>query len=214
MATIRGEKWWAGSMNCCCYLRSAQDFLADRKTPYERRFGEPFKGTIILIGAMVEDHPISARDLSRIHQFGKKVLLDIFPGHELTAGRKGDVMIADLEELEKLEASEIYPRRINAKEVLISHKGEDFIFPFADGTAKVSGRDYKIREPTLRRERTVRSEDLSGEPGESQPTESTDDAEAHADFRSIQGDFIYGHHNEPRVQLYVPKEETFPIPFK
>ena len=35
-----------------------------------------------------------------------------------------------------------------------------------------------------------------------------------ADFWSIQGDFIYRHHNEPRVQLYVPKEETFPVPLK
>ena len=33
-------------------------------------------------------------------------------------------------------------------------------------------------------------------------------------FWSILGDFIYRHHNEPRVQLYVPKEETFPIPLK
>ena len=53
-----------------------------------------------------------------------------------------------------------------------------------------------------------------GESGESQPTESTDDAEARADFLSIQGDFIHRHHNEPRVQLYVPKEETFPVPRK
>ena len=40
-----------------------------------------------------------------------------------------------------------------------------------DGTAKFSGRDYEFREPTLRREQTVRSEDFSGdlqgEPGES-----------------------------------------------
>ena len=28
------------------------------------------------------------------------------------------------------------------------------------------------------------------------------------DFWMIQGDFIYRHHNEPRVQLHVPKEET------
>ena len=47
----------------------------------------------------------------------------------------------------------------------------------------------------------------------SQPTEE-DDAEAQKDFWSIQGDFIYRHHTEPRVQLYVPKEETFPIPLK
>ena len=35
-----------------------------------------------------------------------------------------------------------------------------------------------------------------------------------ADFWSVQGDFIYRHHNEPRVQLYVPKDETFSIPLK
>ena len=88
--------------------------------------------------------------------------------------------------------------KINAKEVLISHKGDEFKFPVADGTAKLSGRDYDFRASTLRREPIVRSEDFSGElqgdSGESQPTESTDDAEARADFRSIQGDFIYRHH--------------------
>ena len=31
-------------------------------------------------------------------------------------------------------------------------------------------------------------------------------------FWSIQGDFISRHHNEPQVQLYVPKEETFTMP--
>ena len=66
--------------------------------------------------------------------------------------------------------------------------------PVADGTAKFSGRDYDFRESTLRREPTVRSEDfcreLHDESGESQPTETTDDAEARADFWSIQGDFI------------------------
>ena len=41
---------------------------------------------------------------------------------------KGAVQIADIEELEMMEASEVYPRRINAKEVLITQKGEEFIF--------------------------------------------------------------------------------------
>ena len=67
-------------------------------------------------------------------------------------------------------------------------------------------------ENPLRREQPVGSEDfireLQGEPGESQPTESTDDAEARADFWSIQDDF------EPRVQLCLLKEETFPGPLK
>ena len=124
---------------------------------------------------------------------------------------KGDILKADLEDLDKLNASEIYPRRINAKEVLISQMGEEFIFHGAEGTAKLSGRDNEFREPTPRREQTVRrkyfSRELQGELGELQPTESIDDAEARADFWSIQGDFIYRHHKEPRVQLMCRRKE-------
>ena len=104
-------------MECYCYLRVVQDLLADVKTPYERRSGESFKGPIIPFGALVEYLPTSERDKARIHQFGKKVLPRIFPGYALIAVRiwKGDILIADIEELEKLDGSEIYPRRLNAK---------------------------------------------------------------------------------------------------
>ena len=178
------EKWWADPLDCCCHLRNVQDLLAGGKTLYERQFGEPLKGPIIPFGAMVEYHPVSPRDQSRLHQIGKKVLPGIFLGYELIARGiwKGDVLIADLEDLEKLDASEIYPRRIYAKEVLISQQGDEFIFPEADGTAKLSGRDYEFRAPTLTREQTVRSEDFSrelqGEPEEAQHTGPTGDAEA------------------------------------
>ena len=33
-------------------------------------------------------------------------------------------------------------------------------------------------------------------------------------FWSITEDFIYRHHVEPRVKLYMPREESFPIPLK
>ena len=39
-----------------------------------------------------------------------------------------------------------------------------------------------------------------------------DDREA--DFWSIEGNYICRHQVEPRFQLYVPKEETFPIPLR
>ena len=96
------ERWWSDPVECYCYLRDVQDLLADGKTPCERRFGEPFKGAITPFGAMVEYHPISPRDQRRIHQFGKKVSPGIFLGYELVAGRiwKGDILIADLEDLE------------------------------------------------------------------------------------------------------------------
>ena len=33
-------KWWADSMECCCFLRNVQDFLTAGKTRYVRRFEE------------------------------------------------------------------------------------------------------------------------------------------------------------------------------
>ena len=41
------ESWWAHSMECYTYLRNVTDLLSDGKTPNERRFGQPFKGSII-----------------------------------------------------------------------------------------------------------------------------------------------------------------------
>ena len=104
-----------------------------------------------------------------------------------------------------MDALEIYLRRISAKEILIGLKGDEFIFPFANGSTKLSGRDCDFREPTSRQEDTARSEGLRGEiQGETearQPADMRDDAKASVDFWSIQGDFICHHQNEPRVQL-------------
>ena len=74
-------------MECYTYLRNVTDLLSDGKTPYERRFGQPFKGHIIPFGSLVEYHPITAKDQSRIHQFGKKVLLGIVPRIRSLRGR-------------------------------------------------------------------------------------------------------------------------------
>ena len=47
------------------------------------------------------------------------------------------------------------------------------------------------------------------------PRDSLPDAgEAVNDFWSMSGNFIYRHHVEPRVKLYSPREESFPIPLK
>ena len=48
-------------------------------TPSERRFGQPFEGPIIPFGSLVKYYPVTAKDQSRIHQFGKKVLLGFVP---------------------------------------------------------------------------------------------------------------------------------------
>ena len=80
------ENWWADSMECFTYLRNTQDLLSFGKSSYERRFGQPFNGPIIPFGSLVEYHPVTANDQSRIHQFGKQVLPGLFLGYALYAG--------------------------------------------------------------------------------------------------------------------------------
>ena len=79
---------------------------------------------------LVECYPTSAKDQSRIHQFGRKVLPGLFLGYPLYAEGiwKGDVLIADLEELETMDASEIYSKRLNAREVLFPKENGNFFF--------------------------------------------------------------------------------------
>ena len=98
---------------------------------------------------LVENHSISPRDQSRIHQFGKKVLPGIFLGCVLYAGGiwKGDTQVADLEELEKMDASGVHAKRLNAKEVILPKGGEEFIFLVADGTVKPLGKIRHWKSP-------------------------------------------------------------------
>ena len=208
-------------MECYICLRNVTDLLSDGKTPNERRFGQPCEGPFIPFGSWVEYHPITAKDQSRIHQFGRKSYLECSL-HTLCSREgiwKGDVLIADLEELETMDASEIYSKRLNAKEVIFPNQGE-FTFPIADGRIKTPGGDQELRTSTLVRHRPVQGESNMGFLGESegslpQPHDSLPDAgEAMNDFWSMLGSFIYRHHVEPRVKLYSPREESFPIPLK
>ena len=89
--------------NGCCFLRNIQDFMSERKTQHERRFGELVSGPITPFGAQVECHPISKKDSATFQQFGKKVLSGIFYGLRW----KGDILPADVEELQQNDASEV-----------------------------------------------------------------------------------------------------------
>ena len=117
-----------------------------------------------------------------------------------------------------MDASELHARRLSAKEVLTPERSGNFIFPVADGTVKIFGREQRLRTSTL--ERGEEQDILRGESGglsspSPQQADSTQgDAEAKNDFRSITGEFIYRHHVEPRVKLHMPREESFHVPLK
>ena len=62
------------------------------------------------------------------------------------------------------------------------------------------------------RDQPVRGKELSGDlEGSSDGSQPMD---AMSDFWSIEGNYIYRHDAEPRVQFYMPKEESFPIPLR
>ena len=119
-----------------------------------------------------------------------------------------------------MDATEICIKRVNAKEVIFPKPNGKFIFPVADGRIKLSGGDQELRTPTLIRDHPIRGESQGDFLGESEgslppPHDSLPDAgEARNDFWSMSGNFIYSHHVEPRVKLYSPREESFPIPLK
>ena len=80
------ENWWADSMECYTYLRNVTDLLSDGKTPYERRFGQPFKGPIIPFGSLVEYHPINCEGPVKNPSIWKESLTWIVPRIRIVRG--------------------------------------------------------------------------------------------------------------------------------
>ena len=79
---VGGQILW----NATAFCETFEIACSDGKTPFERRFGVPFNGPVIPFGAMVEYHAISAKDQSRLHQFGPKVLPRMFLGYAYARG--------------------------------------------------------------------------------------------------------------------------------
>ena len=91
-----------------------------------------------------------------------------------------------------MDASEIYSKRLNAKEVIFPKEKGEFIFPIADGRIKTLGGDQDLRTSTLVRHRPIQEEcqgDFLGESEKSPPSPPQDSfpdaGEAINDFWSM-----------------------------
>ena len=174
------------------------------------------KDQYFLYGAMVEYHPISARDQSRIHQVGKNVLPGIFLGYELDAGRiwKGDILVADLKRLGKVGRIR-YLSSKNQRVSSIDYSKRRWIhIPNSRWCSKICQRDLRI--PRKHCKTRIDRKECRFQPRTWRWTGrvATDRVNrwrwSRPDFWSIQGEFIYRPHNEPRVQVCVPKKENVP----
>ena len=57
-----------------------------------------------------------------------------------------------------MDASEIYSKRLSAKEVIFPKEKGEFNFPIADGRIKHLGGDQDLKTSTLTRQRPIRGE--------------------------------------------------------
>ena len=86
IAATRSESWWADSMECYTYLRNVTDLSSDGKTPYARRFGQPFKGPIFPVGSLVEYHLSLRRTSQESINLERKSYLDCSSDTHCTQG--------------------------------------------------------------------------------------------------------------------------------
>ena len=159
----------ADSMECYCYLRNIQDLLSDGKTPNEggsecpltdqqHRLEQWSNITLFL--------PKTCRDCMCLVRKSYQVYsLDM---HYTRCGSGKETFWSQtLRNWKRWTHLKSMLKGLNAKEVLTSMGGEKFIFPIADGTIKLSGRDQVLRTSTLIRDRPDREEEQRNLLGES-----------------------------------------------
>ena len=212
------EPSWADSMECYCCLRDVQDILSDGKNTVWTAIWRTFQWTDQKHN--IEYHQISTKYQARLHQFGKKVFPGIFMGYALHAGRSwtGDILAADVDELQENDASEDYVKKINTKEVFVPKK-EHFIFLCANGIVTLAGKGSEVRTSDQIQQNTEEGKEhrsdlhhgATDEPHSAKQRQEQDVPQAWHDFWSISGSFTHCHHVQERQKFYVPQERSFPV---
>ena len=116
---------------------------------------------------------------------------------------KRQIFVADVEQLENLDASQNHARRLKANEVLLPRHGEDFVVHFANGSV-MDKIDRALRMPTSSQEHVAREEEhndvLLGESDGSSDgshllDQRTSSVEDRNDFWSVSWNEIHRHHD-------------------
>ena len=119
-----------------------------------------------------------------------------------------------------MDASEIYSKRLNAKEVIFSHRKWKIYFSSRRWTNQTfwrrSGTENTHLSTAATSSRRSHVDFLGESEGSLPPPQDSllDTSEAINDFWSMSGNFKNRHHVEPRVKLHSLREESFPIPLK
>ena len=139
---VGGQNLW----NALPICETSKIFYPMGRRPMKDVLGNHLMDRLFHLRSLVEYYPISAKDQSRIHQYGKKVLPGLFLGYALYAG--GIWKLQTLRSWRRWTHRKSTQKRLNAKEVIFPKQGE-FIFPIEDGRIKHLGGDQDLRTSTF-----------------------------------------------------------------
>ena len=118
-------KWRYCAVECLCHLRDVRDKMADGKTALEKRFGKHLDGPSIPFRTLVAHIPTTAKNKSRIHQFGHKMLKGFFVCVIRARGvSSGDLMAADCEDFQESEAADIFSTKNLYKRTFTKYRAQ------------------------------------------------------------------------------------------
>ena len=198
-----------------CYLRNIQDLTSDGKTPNERRFGMPFNGQVTL-------EQWSNLDCISLEQKSCQVYFSVMHYTRRESGKE-TLWSQTLKNWRKWTHQNSTPEGSMQREAKRRKEVETSYSQSQMEQSKIFRGEQRLRTSTLTRDRPERGEEqeiLQGKshelhfPSLLQEDSTRDDKEANSDFWTITREIIYRHHVEPRVKLYMPREESFPIPLK
>ena len=124
------ESWWQILWNVTPICETSEIYDLMGRRPMKDVLGKHLKDRLFHLVHWLSI-TLSLRKTSRESiNVERKSSLDCFFGYALYAVGiwKGDVLVADLEELETMDASEIYSKRLDAKEVIFPKEKGDLFF--------------------------------------------------------------------------------------
>ena len=111
-----------------------------------------------------------------------------------------DIPITEVEEFGNLASLKYFSENWMRRKFWVTQRDEEFVFPAADGSPKISGRNYKFQEPTMRRESVEWRENISGE---SQGDREEFQPEESKRLRRNQQGFLGSRRSSERISLIV-----------
>ena len=127
------ENWWTDSMECCTYLRNVTDLLSWWEDSIRKTFWETLWRTNHSVWFIGWELPYLCERPVKNPSIWKESLTWIVPWIRSVqeVNLEGDIMVADIEELETMDASEIYSKKKDSmqRKLIFPKQNGQFIFP-------------------------------------------------------------------------------------